>query len=84
MLQVHNLNEGGSMVHCTLARARRWMYLMCQHLKVSENFGVTPLKGKHCPLEDAVHAVVMNLPVSPKFVAALFYLFSISLSILFY
>lgn len=59
---VHNLNEGGSMMHCTLARVRRWMYLMCQHIDVCKNFGVTPVRGKHCPLEEDAQVAVMNLP----------------------
>lgn len=61
------------MRHCTLARVRRWMYLMCHYIGVSENLGVTPVRGKHYPLKDVAQVMVMNLPVSTAFtVASLF------------
>lgn len=46
---------------------------MCHYIGVSENLGVTPVRGKHYPLKDVAQVMVMNLPVSTAFtVASLF------------
>ncbi|XP_064077533.1 protein maelstrom-like [Macrobrachium nipponense] len=45
----HSLHQKDAGKYCTLSCARRWVFNMCDHINITNTFGIEPIEGKHLP-----------------------------------
>ncbi|KAK4308009.1 hypothetical protein Pmani_020262 [Petrolisthes manimaculis] len=60
--QWHILNQEDYGKHCSLSCVRRWVYLICDNLKLAQSYRVVPQEGRHLPRASKPKGILINVP----------------------
>ncbi|XP_066960997.1 protein maelstrom-like isoform X4 [Macrobrachium rosenbergii] len=58
----HSLHQKDAGRYCTLSCARRWVFNMCDHINITNTFGIEPIERKHLPRKYFPEGTVLDGP----------------------